>query len=381
MRLCQKLGGGAIESFSSNCFKYTPPTKNVKQIKSLYFRNPRDSQNSSQRHRIQDPKKPNNVEYEREQSSTQTCRIYFHADNIIEEIDYIIFIDSDDYWERSCLKSCVGFMQDSADCEIVWFDWTRFYDDTKEVEESPPRFLPYIESLRREEMSSSEFLAITSKRKLIFAFAHQGMINFAFLRASGVRFLEDVLWEDVFFGFMLFASAKKIGFLNKKLYAYRIRQNSISRYTNQTTINSLSPNMREIYEVLGSAYKAREYYKFQGVLKGALLFAEFIAQHENNAYNPTKHFYREFSPQDIELLKSHFLAGVVGWAISLAPTSTKQDVWHMLVRFKELLPYLKGVKLGKASALKKFILKYPFLIAKFSQLYALKGKLKDALKK
>lgn len=107
-------------------------------------------------------------------------------------------------------------MRDCADCEIVWFDNTRFCDKSKEVEDSLPIFLPYIQHLGRNEISSSEFLSITSKKKVIYSFAHQGMINFAFLRASGVRFLEGVLWEDVFFGFMLFASAKKIGFLQKK---------------------------------------------------------------------------------------------------------------------------------------------------------------------
>ena len=43
------------------------------------------------------------------------------------QIDYIIFLDSDDFWEVDLLEKCV----DSAlkhKAQIVWFSWKTFYD-------------------------------------------------------------------------------------------------------------------------------------------------------------------------------------------------------------------------------------------------------------
>ena len=43
------------------------------------------------------------------------------------KIDYIIFLDSDDFWEVNLLESCVESMQ-QYNAEIVWFSWKTFYD-------------------------------------------------------------------------------------------------------------------------------------------------------------------------------------------------------------------------------------------------------------
>ena len=43
------------------------------------------------------------------------------------KIDYIIFLDSDDFWEVNLLESCVESIQ-KYNAEIVWFSWKTFYD-------------------------------------------------------------------------------------------------------------------------------------------------------------------------------------------------------------------------------------------------------------
>ncbi len=41
------------------------------------------------------------------------------------DIDYIIFLDSDDYWELNCIEECVPRMDG---VEVVWFDFEIFLD-------------------------------------------------------------------------------------------------------------------------------------------------------------------------------------------------------------------------------------------------------------
>ncbi|EIB5301807.1 glycosyltransferase family 2 protein, partial [Campylobacter jejuni] len=49
----------------------------------------------------------------------------FHATNdladfIYPSIDYIIFLDSDDYWELDCIEECVKRMNG---VDVLWFDY------------------------------------------------------------------------------------------------------------------------------------------------------------------------------------------------------------------------------------------------------------------
>ncbi|EMC2185314.1 glycosyltransferase family 2 protein, partial [Campylobacter jejuni] len=44
----------------------------------------------------------------------------------ISKIDYIIFLDSDNYWELNCIEECVVRMQN---VDVLWFDHACIYDD------------------------------------------------------------------------------------------------------------------------------------------------------------------------------------------------------------------------------------------------------------
>ena len=50
-----------------------------------------------------------------------------HTNLTPPKIDYIIFLDSDDFWEVDLLESCVKSAQKYS-AEIVWFSWQTFYD-------------------------------------------------------------------------------------------------------------------------------------------------------------------------------------------------------------------------------------------------------------
>ena len=46
------------------------------------------------------------------------------------QIDYIIFLDSDDFWEANLLQTCVDSAK-SQNLDIIWFNYQAFYDSTE----------------------------------------------------------------------------------------------------------------------------------------------------------------------------------------------------------------------------------------------------------
>lgn len=46
------------------------------------------------------------------------------------KIDYIIFLDSDDFWEKNCLAECLkaAFGEAGKKPDMVWFDWGALFD-------------------------------------------------------------------------------------------------------------------------------------------------------------------------------------------------------------------------------------------------------------
>lgn len=44
-------------------------------------------------------------------------------------IDFIVFLDPDDYWTLDCIEECV---KRSDNMDIVWFDYQMFYDNIEE---------------------------------------------------------------------------------------------------------------------------------------------------------------------------------------------------------------------------------------------------------
>ncbi|HEF9124510.1 TPA: glycosyltransferase family 2 protein, partial [Campylobacter coli] len=89
-------------------------------------------------------------------------------------IDYIIFLDSDDYWELNCIEECVPRMDG---VEVVWFDFEMFIDETKNKKEwSRLRSFQFLKEIT---ITPKEWLeqSIATKQNE-FAFAWGGMVNF-----------------------------------------------------------------------------------------------------------------------------------------------------------------------------------------------------------
>ncbi|EHY1214008.1 glycosyltransferase family 2 protein, partial [Campylobacter jejuni] len=142
------------------------------------------------------------------------------------DIDYIIFLDSDDYWELNCIEECVPRMDG---VEVVWFDW-KFYYETNNINFEN---ITYHDRYKFKENIITPLDWINQYKNTgitWFSFAWNGMIDFKHLITYNLHFIKQTIHEDVFFGISLFLSCKFISYLPCKLYNYRIRDNSLCDY-------------------------------------------------------------------------------------------------------------------------------------------------------
>ncbi|SUW96977.1 glycosyl transferase, group 2 family protein [Campylobacter jejuni subsp. doylei] len=172
-------------------------------------------------------------------------------------IDYIIFLDSDDYWELDCIEECVPRMDG---VEVVWFDYNQIYETGYLGQVSDwTWFFAYSKNYFNEKISSLLWLERYKQIKH-FAFVWQGMINFDFLKNIKLKFIDGIFHQDVHFGFLLFVQSSCIFLLSKKLLTYRIRNGA-------TTVRNFQNNFEDempfyIKDLLGyfDIKKAKEYY-------------------------------------------------------------------------------------------------------------------------
>ncbi|ECR3050328.1 glycosyltransferase family 2 protein [Campylobacter coli] len=183
-------------------------------------------------------------------------------------IDYIIFLDSDDYWELNCIEECVPRM-DGVD--VLWFDY-KFLVETKSAYDVS---LTYLERYKFKDgiISSSDWAKkYPYSGYTWFAFIWNGMINFNFLKKIKLKFILNVSNIDIYFGTILFCYAKYIYVMNRKLYIYRVRLGSETQC--DFTEKSITPNMRDIYKYFN--YDVRSTIEYHRLSSNALMSIEIF---------------------------------------------------------------------------------------------------------
>ncbi|EFS2419310.1 glycosyltransferase, partial [Campylobacter jejuni] len=233
------------------------------------------------------------------------------------DIDYIIFLDSDDYWELNCIEECVPRMDG---VEVVWFDWKKRYDGVKE-NKTDENFTWMI--LRDKGMihSLEWFKEMQKLDNKLFAFCIQGMIDFIFLKKIKLKFIDKVVSEDFHFGIMLFFQAQYIYILNQKLYTYRIRANSTCSHEGKVSKESILPFTQNIYKDFQyDGYKTKLYH--------------YIASCIIMIKNIIKHIEFQHDFRKIDILKNLFIAEMLKHASPILEFDI--DPWSMKNEYKFL---------------------------------------------
>ena len=172
------------------------------------------------------------------------------------DIDYIMFLDSDDYLHKNCFSTCIKDLLDSR-ANVLMFDY--FLDVEVDSSDVPPEtwFEMYHYDSNRL-IDSREWLLQGMKCDIShFAFVCFGMIDFRFLSRIHLRFIDGVTREDVHFGTILLFLADSIYIETQKLYYYRIRSNSMSGFGDSSLI---SPYMQSIYDAFLDVNTAKSYH-------------------------------------------------------------------------------------------------------------------------
>ena len=176
------------------------------------------------------------------------------------KVDYLMFVDSDDFLEIQCVEECVKNIGDSP---VLWFDFKRFYDGVEGKEE--PSDMEVYDYDKTQKITVKEWLRKSNEvGKRNFASGCFVMISCTYLGRIDLRFLH-CYGEDNHFGIMLFLQANSIVVLPKKLYHYRIRTNSTINYGGKTSIEAIPERLRNILEdFLGNPMMLQKYYRAGG---------------------------------------------------------------------------------------------------------------------
>ncbi|EMF9294815.1 glycosyltransferase family 2 protein [Campylobacter coli] len=246
-------------------------------------------------------------------------------------IDYIIFLDSDDYWELNCIEECVPRM-DGVD--VLWFDYRAVYDKVKRKHLSQMTHFDYKNEVI---VTSKEWLDRAKERRLFyFWFAWQGMVNFTFLKNIKLKFIKGIFAEDCHFGVLLFALSKNIYILPKQIYIYRLRESSSMNFTRKKWAIHPDSHLKKI-DIFENLNKARLYYETTSWMQIALEFIKFI------------HSKHHLSDE----VKQHFLPVVCNKALTLQKFD--KDPLYLKKYAKNLKIYIQNQPLGAVDRVKKYL--------------------------
>ncbi|ELP9120242.1 glycosyltransferase family 2 protein [Campylobacter lari] len=192
----------------------------------------------------------------------------------IPKIDYIIFLDSDNYWELNCIEECVTRMQN---VDVLWFDHACIYDEGIEDKGQKTRMnvFNFTQECTITPRDYAKQAIKVGSRDISFSWG--GMIDFSFLKQLKLKFINKIINEDIHFGMVLFSCTNNIYILPKRLYLCRLRANSISNHDKKVTKANVSEYFKDLYEFFGeNAKEAKSYLKAASRMITALELIEFF---------------------------------------------------------------------------------------------------------
>lgn len=207
--------------------------------------------------------------------------------------EYIIFIDSDDYLHPDMLRHMYDEIK-ATGSDMAVCNFRRVFDDYTEEE-----FLSMPEE-RVIQTTDDNFELISSvigERLCLGGCVWNKLYSTGFLRESGILFEErsKIYAEDAFFYFKTLAHLKKICIIDKALYYYYQRSDSVSYTYKDNLLNRCTAFIKELEAYynnnkLKRAFAARSYLLFLEVLYNEI--------HHDKGYKPFRaaiknSFFRE----------------------------------------------------------------------------------------
>lgn len=189
--------------------------------------------------------------------------------------EYIIFLDSDDFWRKDTLALLYEKME-AESLDVLYFSAQSVYESIE------------IRGVYREEysnrsevpglMTGAEYLVASKKNRSFQESAVMQMLRRSLLEDNRISFYEGILHEDNLYTMLVLAHAQRVSFLNEPLYCRLIRGNSIM--TSQSVRNvygryKCAFELEKWVAVNGDEYEAEF---IEAVLSHAALCYQFAAE-------------------------------------------------------------------------------------------------------
>lgn len=131
--------------------------------------------------------------------------------------DYIIFVDSDDFWvDKDCLQKLMDVVKSNPECDFISFNCSYYYQDTKTYKKwvafDEKLALPIDKNIAMHSLVSSGTMPMSACLKVI------SRKSLSDMRLS---FIKGILSEDIPWFIDLLDGSKKCMFINHYIYAYR----------------------------------------------------------------------------------------------------------------------------------------------------------------
>ncbi|KAA6225157.1 MULTISPECIES: glycosyltransferase family 2 protein [unclassified Campylobacter] len=262
----------------------------------------------------------------------------------ILDLNYLIFVDSDDFLNLTCIEECVERMKN---VDVLWFD----YKMIMHIKKSTFNTLMQDYGYKNEcVISSKEWLLNIDKHEKplpLFWFTWQGMINFNFLKNLKLHFVNGVIFEDTLFGIILFTKAKNIYIYPKQVYNYILRAGSTMNYKKNSI--EKSSYLYDLYKHFNDDFSS--FKRYQQAYSWLLLCISMAE------------FFEKNSDESSILSKQIFMPYFLEYALNIL--YIQKDPLNLKARLKELKPLFERTSLfGVASLLNdyEFRLGYVFLM-------------------
>lgn len=144
--------------------------------------------------------------------------------------EYVLFLDSDDYLTMSAIDEMVNAIE-KENADMVFFNWENVLDDgtaPQSIQHDVKLGISFPENQLVDSIKAFEYLF--SRR--IENYAQMHMVRREKYCDINFSFPKHKLFEDVATTYLLIGNCEKIYFLNRKLYKYLQRENSILRTYN-----------------------------------------------------------------------------------------------------------------------------------------------------
>lgn len=176
--------------------------------------------------------------------------------------EYILFLDSDDYWDDKRFISELVKEVEEYPVDILNFRYKKFFENNQ-------NYISCLSSV--EEISEKDKNQVLEKmldHGLYISSACNKMLNTAFLKDNQLFFKKGITSEDIDWCARILIQCKTISYVNEEAYVYRQRDSSISHSLKYKNIYDLSNNIKECVRLGSEIPKESKFYE---------LYHDFVA--------------------------------------------------------------------------------------------------------